>query len=425
VTISNSTFSGNRASFAGGGIFNYLGNVPLTMTISNSTFSGNSASTSGGGIQSFGEVKLENTIIANSTSGGNCSGAIFDGGYNLDSANTCGFTDNAMINTDPMLGGLMLNSPGSTATHALLPNSPAINAASAANCPATDQRGVSRPKGAGCDIGAYEIEFFTLTVAGAGTGVGSVTATNVNCSINVGVTSNDCTDSVPHGSNIVLTATAGANSQFASWINCDSPSGNQCTMTMNADKTVTATFNLVNRTLTVAGAGTGAGTVTATNVNCSINVGVTSNDCTDSVPHGSNIVLTATAGANSAFTSWTNCDSPSGNQCTMTMNADKTVTATFNLTPTNLTATKEDSDPNGSPYNPGDTINYTVVLTNSGGQAQANNSTDEFSDTITSVATLNATGTASSGTLTINASIKKVTWNGSIPAGEASRLPSA
>ncbi len=35
--------------------------------------------------------------------------------------------------------------------------------ASGADCPSTDQRSVTRPQGAGCDIGAYELE------AGAGT----------------------------------------------------------------------------------------------------------------------------------------------------------------------------------------------------------------------------------------------------------------
>ena len=39
MTVSNSTFSGNSAGHAGGGIANYSG----TLTVSNSTFSGNSA----------------------------------------------------------------------------------------------------------------------------------------------------------------------------------------------------------------------------------------------------------------------------------------------------------------------------------------------------------------------------------------------
>jgi len=46
---------------------------------------------------------------------------------------------------------------GPTWTHALLPGSSAIDAIPPANCPVdTDQRGVTRPQGNNCDIGAYE-----------------------------------------------------------------------------------------------------------------------------------------------------------------------------------------------------------------------------------------------------------------------------
>jgi len=40
---------------------------------------------------------------------------------------------------------------------ALLPGSVAINAGNNASCAATDQRGIARPQGAACDIGAYEL----------------------------------------------------------------------------------------------------------------------------------------------------------------------------------------------------------------------------------------------------------------------------
>lgn len=48
------------------------------------------------------------------------------------------------------------NNGGPTLTHALLTNSIALDAADAALCPATDQRGVIRPQGSGCDIGSFE-----------------------------------------------------------------------------------------------------------------------------------------------------------------------------------------------------------------------------------------------------------------------------
>jgi hypothetical protein len=92
-------------------------------------------------------------------------------GHNLDSDGTCNLTDSTDLpNTDPMLGALQDNG-GPTPTHALLLGSPAINAIPLGNCTydddgnsgtpevplADDQRGVTRPQGDTCDIGAYEI----------------------------------------------------------------------------------------------------------------------------------------------------------------------------------------------------------------------------------------------------------------------------
>ena len=67
-----------------------------------------------------------------------------------------------------MLGPLAQNG-GYTPTHALLVGSPAIDAGTNTGCPATDQRGISRPQPAGgtCDIGAYESETYPLTIISA------------------------------------------------------------------------------------------------------------------------------------------------------------------------------------------------------------------------------------------------------------------
>lgn len=101
-------------------------------------------------------ITLKNTAVSNTGTGTSCLGTITSQGHNLDSENSCQFTDTSdLINTDPKFGPLQ-NNGGNTLTYALLPGSPAIDHGGNTGCPATDQRGVARPKGAACDIGAYE-----------------------------------------------------------------------------------------------------------------------------------------------------------------------------------------------------------------------------------------------------------------------------
>jgi len=160
ATIVNSTVSGNTSTGTngGGGVYkNFSGNVTLT----NVTITGNSASV-GGGIRNnnaVGAITLLNTIVANSPSGGNCAGnPVTSAGNNLSSDGTCPLgAAGDLNNTNPQLGPLA-NNGGPTQTHALLAGSPAIDAGSNTGCPATDQRGVARPQGPACDMGAFEFQ---------------------------------------------------------------------------------------------------------------------------------------------------------------------------------------------------------------------------------------------------------------------------
>jgi uncharacterized repeat protein (TIGR01451 family) len=182
VALINVTVSGNSAVTSGGGLRNQSANGT---TLTNVTIANNSAGTGGGIYRNGGTVTLKNTIVANSTSGGNCSGTITSAGYNLDSANTCVFTQPGdKINTNPLLGPLQFNG-GATFTHALLKGSPAIDAIVVSNgYPATDQRGVTRPQDglntgiAFADIGAFEYQY-TPTAVTLKSFIATVTDTGV------------------------------------------------------------------------------------------------------------------------------------------------------------------------------------------------------------------------------------------------------
>jgi len=102
-------------------------------------------------------LEMVNVLLA-ANDGDNCAALPANAslGHNLSDDGACVFTapgDRVKVNAK--LGPLAANG-GPTLTHALLDGSPAIDAGDAANCPATDQRGISRPQGPACDIGAFE-----------------------------------------------------------------------------------------------------------------------------------------------------------------------------------------------------------------------------------------------------------------------------
>ncbi len=176
LLVVNSTFTGNRvtgAGDAGGAILNF---TPLT-TIVNSTIAGNVVAQGAGGILSDGNLALANSILAGNlvaTAANDCVGSVTSRGYTLlGTTDRCALTaaTGDVIGANPLLGPLAANG-GPTPTMALLAGSPAIDAGNPAAtsdadppappalvpCRTTDQRGVARPQGARCDIGAFELQ---------------------------------------------------------------------------------------------------------------------------------------------------------------------------------------------------------------------------------------------------------------------------
>jgi CSLREA domain-containing protein len=174
VSFDNSTIDGNSAGDSGGGLF--LGgfqasssdsSFPEDLSLNNVTLNGNvngQISACGGSAPGTrcvgGTATLTNSIVSGTTPE-NCvfapgKGSAQSGGHNIDNGSSCGFgAAGDKPNTDAKLGALQSNG-GPTATDALLAGSPAIDAAGGCPPPTVDQRGIARPQGAACDIGAFE-----------------------------------------------------------------------------------------------------------------------------------------------------------------------------------------------------------------------------------------------------------------------------
>jgi len=107
---------------------------------------------------------INNSIIANST-GGNCSSPdTLSGSSNLADDDSCSPLLSIFRNRTDIRLGPLGSYGGPTQTVPLLPGSYAIDKGYA-TCPTTDQRGVTRPQGTRCDIGAYESRGFSLAIS--------------------------------------------------------------------------------------------------------------------------------------------------------------------------------------------------------------------------------------------------------------------
>ncbi len=181
LTISDSSFIGNSADLIGGAIFALCSDANVTIT--NSTFFDNSALYGGAIVNTCNLLSTNNTFLENTSSWPNRSETIhnwthgvatfrntiiagiadgphcenwqeFDG-----TANNLATDDSCPGFTQTTLGDLKLGTQeGDPVYFPLLTGSLAIDSGNYEACPLTDQRGISRPQGFACDVGAYEYE---------------------------------------------------------------------------------------------------------------------------------------------------------------------------------------------------------------------------------------------------------------------------
>ncbi len=163
-------------------------------------------------------------------------------------------------------------------------------------------------------VTATFLALYKLSVSDSGNG----TVTSGDGHINCGLT---CSHQYASGTKVTLTATPASGWVFSSWSGCDQTNGNVCTVTLQSNRNVTATF-LILYQLSVSDSGSGTITSGDGNINC----GPT---CSYLYVVGSQVTLTAAAAPGWTFMGWSDCDQVNGNVCSVTLYTNRNVTASY------------------------------------------------------------------------------------------------
>lgn len=168
---------------------------------------------------------------------------------------------------------------------------------------------------------------YTLTASVSGNKSGSLTSSpaGINCPPT-------CSSTFTSGTSVTLSPVVGEAGAFLeSWGGaCSGVGAVQCIVTMSSSKSVSVKFtSSPGDALTIYRAGTGSGTVTSNpaRINCPTT-------CASYFNFATVVTLTATPAAGSSFTGWSGACSGAALTCSVTMTDEKTVTATFAVTPT-------------------------------------------------------------------------------------------
>ena len=333
---------GNAATIVNASLINntYVNNndIGTHSSMSNLNRATVGASTDSGGTMN---LELANSIFWNNTITGGAVGNSITGisatlGQNITAVNSIDqgsfskLTPANLTNTsnsDPLFTGatdftLQTTSPAKDAGD----NSKILNNLSG------DLAGNNRVFNSVVDMGPYEFgssPFVIRTLTTNVVGNGTISPTNGGYS---------------DGSTAVLTATPDAGYQFDGWSGDASGTTNPLSITMDADKTVTATFSSIQLTLTIIE--THGSIVVNPNPSNIINN-------TGTFDYGTLVTLTATPDSGYQFDGWSGDASGIINPLNITMDVDKTITATFSLIQRTLTinATNGSVTTNPNPIN--------------------------------------------------------------------------
>lgn len=169
ISVLDATVTANQVTAVGGGdgiaqggglmVLPEEGAQVTNATIDANAVDGENGMTEGGDLVADTATDVLNTIVsagAGPSGTENCGVGATSKGHNIDSLDQCGFhAGGDKTHVQPLLGPLRDNG-GFLRTEALEPESPAVDAGADSGCAATDARGVPRPQGAACDIGAFE-----------------------------------------------------------------------------------------------------------------------------------------------------------------------------------------------------------------------------------------------------------------------------
>jgi len=177
------------------------------------------------------------------------------------------------------------------------------------------------------------IEYVVLKVELEGKGKGSVVDSRfggIDCEP-------DCQEAYSLGTDVLLKYDSLLGSKFEGWGGACKGMG-QCRVKMDEKKTVTASFGLPDRRLTVRLGGTGTGTVTSNppGIFCGF-------DCGEDYPTDRHVALEVVSGPDSKFTGWAGaCEGM--DECRIKMDAEKVAIANFERQFHSLTVANEDTD---------------------------------------------------------------------------------